>query len=245
MSAPGIQIGSGIEIGAGIGIGPAITLPGAVTLALSLDAGNPASYPGSGTTWTDLIGGKTFTLYGGVTYNGANGGYLSFDPASSQYAECSTSLSDLNTWSVEAWHYYDGTNTGLSPCIVTEVFPGTTGFINYALGSLNDNNPALMAGWYSGSWNMTGYTLTAGAWYQIVGTNDGTTTNLYVNNTLVEQFASTGTPISSQGGIRLMQRWDNPEYWGGRVGIVKIYDGDLTQAGVTTSWNAHRARFGL
>ena len=197
----------------------------------------------SANTWIDSVGNLPFVLYDGVTYNSGNGGYLSFDPTSGQYAECSTSLSSLNTWSVEAWHYYTGTNTGTSPCIVTETFVGGT--INYALGSLNDNSPGLMAGWYGGSWNMSPYTLTAGNWYQIVGTCDGTTTKLYVNNTLVEQVASTGTPTSSGAGIRLMDRWDAAEFWGGRLGIVKIWDGALDQTGVTTEWNANRTRFGL
>lgn len=45
-----------------------------------LDAGNPASYPGSGTTWTDLSGnGNNGTLTNGVGYSAANGGALTFD----------------------------------------------------------------------------------------------------------------------------------------------------------------------
>ena len=34
-------------------------------LVLSLDAGNSASYPGTGTVWTDLVAGRTFDLYNG------------------------------------------------------------------------------------------------------------------------------------------------------------------------------------
>ena len=44
-------------------------------LVLCLDAGNTKSYPGSGTTWTDLSGqGNNGTLVNGVGYNGSNGG---------------------------------------------------------------------------------------------------------------------------------------------------------------------------
>jgi hypothetical protein len=168
-----------------------------------------------------------------------------FVPSSSQYATSSTSLSNLNTWTVEAWHYYAGTNAGASPCIITEIFPGTTGHINYALGSLNDNSPGLMAGWYPGGWYMSPYTLTAGNWYQIVGTDDGTTVKLYVNNTQVGGFPSTGTAISSNGGINLMRRWDNAEYWGGKLGIVNVYDGAMNTAQIAASWNANKNRFGL
>jgi hypothetical protein len=49
-------------------------------LVLCLDAGNPKSYPGSGTTWTDLSGnGNNGTLVNGVGYSGSNLGSLVFD----------------------------------------------------------------------------------------------------------------------------------------------------------------------
>jgi hypothetical protein len=76
-----------------------------VTPVLSLDAGNTASYPGSGSTWTDLIGGLTFNLVNNPTYSSSNGGRIQFNPSSGQYAQSSTSLSSLNQWSVGVWHY--------------------------------------------------------------------------------------------------------------------------------------------
>ena len=49
-------------------------------LVLYLDAANTKSYPGSGTTWTDLSGnGNNGTLENGVGYNSGNGGSLVFD----------------------------------------------------------------------------------------------------------------------------------------------------------------------
>ena len=48
-------------------------------LQVMLDAGNPTSYPGSGTTWTDINPNgytpQNFTLVS-TTYNSASGGYL-------------------------------------------------------------------------------------------------------------------------------------------------------------------------
>ena len=49
-------------------------------LVLYLDAANPKSYPGSGTTWKDLSGnGNNGTLVNGPTFNSANGGSIVFD----------------------------------------------------------------------------------------------------------------------------------------------------------------------
>ena len=66
--------------------GPRIVRDG---LVLCLDAANPKSYPGSGTTWYDLSGnGNHGTLTNGPTYSSDNKGSIVFD-GSDDY--CSTS----------------------------------------------------------------------------------------------------------------------------------------------------------
>ena len=49
-------------------------------LILNLDASNTSSYSGTGTTWTNLVGGSyNATLYNGVGYTSTNSGGLTFD----------------------------------------------------------------------------------------------------------------------------------------------------------------------
>ena len=49
-------------------------------LVLCLDAANTKSYPGSGTTWSDLSGnGNNGTLVNGPTFDSNNGGSIQFD----------------------------------------------------------------------------------------------------------------------------------------------------------------------
>jgi hypothetical protein len=230
----GITITGSVTIGQGVSIDTR-----SPTLMLSLDAAGYTSGP-----WIDTVSGRSFTLNGGVTYDSGNGGSLVFDPTSAQYAECTSSLPNLNKWTVEVWHYYAGTNTGGSPCIVTETFLGAG--INYTLGSIGSG---LDAGWFNGGqwiYTNTGYNLTPGNWYQIVGTYDGNFPKLYVNNTLIATGnVSGGSAYSSGGGIRLMERWDSADYWGGKLGIVNIYDGAMNQREISSSWNANKTRFGL
>lgn len=237
-----LTIGGGITFGGGIGVGPDILPPNYSSLVMNLDA---AEYSGSG-PWIDTVGSLSFTLNGSPTYSPSiGGGSFNFVPASSQWAECATSLASLSTWSVEAWHYYTGVTTGSLPCIVTETYIG--GFLNYTLGYPN-GSPDFQAGFFNGGWQVTptGYTLpTTNAWYQIVGTYDGTTIKLYVNNTLINSTTYSGAIGSSNAGIRLMNRWDSADYWGGKLAIVRIYDEDIGAAGVTANWNAYKARFGL
>ena len=209
----------------------------ALSPVLSLDA---ADYSGTG-PWIDSVGGKSFTLTNSPTWSSSNGGYFNFIPASSQYAICSTSLPSMSTWTVGVWHYYTGTETGGAPCIVTETFVG--GGINYSLGK---NNGGFSSGFFNGGWRVTdGYSLTPGNWYYIVGTYDGTTIKLYVNDTLVDSTNYTGTPTSSGAGIRLMERWDLADYWGGGLAIVDIYDVALSQSEITSKWSATKTRFGF
>ena len=211
-----------------------------------MDAGNASSYPGSGSTWSDLAGsGLTTTLYNSPTYNSANGGYLSFVPSSSQYAKTSASLSALTTWTVEVWHYYNGTYTGGQGCILSEVYVG--GGINFFLGALLVSAPQLQVGFFNGSFNITpsGYTLPSNGWYHLVGTYDGSNIKLYVNNVLTQTTANTQTPTSGASGIRFMRRWDNPDYWGGSLAVIRIYNGAIGASDVSTNYNASKARFGL
>lgn len=215
---------------------PTLTSP-----VLSLDAGNPLSYPGTGTVWTDLIGGKTFNLVNGPGYDPSNGGKFYFFAPGGQYAICNTSLPSMSAWTVGVWHYYDGTETGSAPCIVTETFIG--GGINYSLGN---NNGGFSSGFFDGGWRVTNnYSLTPNNWYYIVGSYDGTDINLYVNNTLVETASYVGTPTSSGAGIRLMERWDLSDFWGGYLATVDIYNTALTNSEITSIWNLTKSRFGL
>ena len=209
-----------------------------VSPVLSLDAANYTSG-----AWVDSVGGKSFTLYNSPSWSSNNGGYFTFTASSSQYAQSNTSLPNLSNWTMEVWHYYTGSNTGGNPCILTEVYPGSVGQINYSLG---DNNGGFSSGFFDGGWRVTdGHSLTPNNWYHIVGTYDGTTLNLYVNNVLVDTTNYTGNPVSSQGGIRLMTRWDLPDYWGGRLATVDIYDKALSNSQVTSKWNLTKSRFGL
>ena len=215
-------------------------------LLFYLDAGNATSYPGSGSTWTDLAGsGLTTTLYNSPTYSSANGGYLAFVPGSSQYGQTSASLATLSSWSLEVWHYYTATNTGSLPCIITEVWSSTP--INFTLGSGSGSTSSLQVGYYNNGWFTTtgSYSLPSVGWYHIVGTYDGANLKLYVNNVLTQTSASTTASVSSALGIRFMRRWDSPEYWGGYLAIIRIYNRALSATEVTTNYAASKARFGL
>jgi len=245
----GLEIGGGITIGAGITIQPTVGVATA-GLVLHLDAGNTSSYPGTGTTWTDLVASRIFTLTNGPTYNSSNGGHINFVAASSHYAQCASSLPSLTTWTCEAWVSYVST-TGSNPAIVTDVQGGDK--VNYIIGVPDGvTAPRISVGTFATNWRSLtpGFLPTVSNWYQVVGTFNGTTHtfNLYINGSLNATQTLTA-PSASYGsgntGIRLMRRWDQTNYWGGGLGVVRIYNSVLDSTSINDNFQAQRGRFGL
>ncbi len=68
----------------GLGHSPRIVTDG---LVLCLDAASKRSYPGTGTTWTDLKGGNNGTFTNGATFDAGSGGSIVFD-GTNDYINC-------------------------------------------------------------------------------------------------------------------------------------------------------------
>ena len=75
-------------------------------LVLNLDAGNPGSYPGSGTAWYDVSGnGCDFTLDGsGITYSASNGGIFTLADGGAEQTAGAQIASSTNS-TVVIWMY--------------------------------------------------------------------------------------------------------------------------------------------
>ena len=212
-------------------------------LVLSLDAGNPSSYPGTGTVWTDTVGGKTFNLVNGPTYNSGDGGKIQFSATASQYATCDTSLPSLPKFTAAVWHNWDGTNTGEFPCILTEVYTG--GALNYLLGA--PQGAVAQGGYFNGGFQLSPqFTLTPGTWYNIIVTCDASqVVSIYLNGSLISSTSTSGAqPSSSNSGINLMKRWDFSTHFGGYLSTVDIYDNAISSGTATSIYNATKARYG-
>lgn len=222
-------------------------------LVLDLDASNTASYPGSGTTWTDTVGSKVFTLAGTIgapTYSSSNGGYINFNASAGQYGFATSFASVLTQYTVEVWHLFNGTSTGAAPVLFGE---GRASYSNFMVGTTGGRTAPLkiQGGFWNGAWQQGttdpgDYYQPANGWHQFVNTYDGAQIKFYADNTLRITKTPSNFTISKSGlGLNIMRRQDAFNYWGGGVSIIRVYDTALSAADITQNWDANRSRYGL
>ncbi len=234
----------------GVYAGPDVVESG---LVLALDAGNTKSYPGSGTTWTDLSGrGNTGTLTNGPTYSSSNGGYFILDGSNDYILANNTSLnSAFSSTSVSHFTWVYPTSAGQ---IVTELGQTT---LNIAW---HDSNIEISSGgvfsfstWHGSLTNKVTSTQSFNSWYYVGFSYNGTTLTAYVNGTSVGTTTFTrqapynngyqtyyalcstddGTNMGTQG------------YAGARISSFSLYNRALTAQEVQQNFNATKSRFGL
>jgi Alpha-L-arabinofuranosidase B, catalytic len=203
-------------------------------LVMNLDAGNLASYPGTGTTWTDLSGlGNNGILVNNPVYNSSNGGNLVFNGS--------------NT-------YVDAPLTKTASCTFS-VWTKSTSASNMLFNAGNDGSgPDLF--FYGGvlSWNTWDSsnnpfgnipaTAANGNWHNYVVVNDAVsnTARLYYDGVLYGtagyRNASANTKLyigGSNGG------WQ----WNGAIGNFQVYNRILSPAEIIQNFDNLKTRYGL
>lgn len=229
------------------------TSPNIVTnnLMLHLDAGDPDSYGGSGTTWYDLTGNnRNATLVNTPTYDNVTaGGLFSFDDTSFEYATI-PNIGDLSTFTIETWCRIHKSLTGKVTAVVTNQYDLSTK-LNFSIGTNRAPTSYNMSfGYFNGSWrNVNGFASSLNTWYHLVGTYDGTTLKFYKNGVLDTETNYSGTPQSG-GEIRIARRWDDAanvssNFFDGDISVVRIYNTDLNSTQVTQNYDSQKSRFGL
>lgn len=233
----GVTISNGVSMGNGAYPG---TMQG---LVLYLDAGISTSYPGTGTTWTDLSGStNTGTIQNSPTYSVDNGGYLDFNGTTQYVSSTSTSTTDLTgDMTCEVWFKLDATaadwvrpfgkGDGTNRTYGLWYNTGLTQFLYQRYGTTN----------FQASYTAT---VNTGVWYQMVGTSIGTSHALYINGTSVGTATATGPWLSSTEGYRVAAASFHT-FHNGPISVVKLYNRGLTATEVLANFNALRTRYGI
>jgi len=215
------------------------------SLVLWLDAGQTSSYPGTGTTWTDLSGsGFNGTLTSGPTYNASNGGSIAFNGSTNYVENGVISLTSGTAITVAVW-----VNCGSSQMQYADILDynhsPTGGFvIQQDSNTLN----AFYFAYYNGSGFDVTPTITVptNTWCQLVFVKSGTSTIGYLNS--VNTVSYTGSANFTGTGYNL--NWGRcisiaTRYLNGKIATVMIYNRALSSNEVTTNYNALRGRYGI
>ena len=218
-------------------------------LVLALDTGNIKSYPGSGTSWSDISGqGNNGTLTNGPTHSSDNGGSIVFD-GTDDYCRI-TSASLLNSigssdFTVSMW-IYRATNP-----------PSGNGEMLYQSADLNDGFVICISTTEfrvetrdrqstNNSANNISDIFTAGVWNNVVLTKSGTTYKGYSQGIYKNQFTSYQDVSTTTGFVDIGRvSWWSPSYWEGNIAGVNVYNSALTASEITQNYNALKGRFGL
>ena len=225
--------------------GPEIVEDG---LVLSLDAGNSKSYPGSGTTWTDLSGNSNNgTLVNGVGYNGSNLGSLSFDGID-DYGSVTTGIPDTGDFTIGFIYQLTGTG-GRGGLFERKPSLPFNGF-SFGQGGSNDWSFTVSGTSDYNNLIQVFFTYpTTNTWYYDVGiySNGNTVTN-YRNGSFINSTTGVSQGNLSTQGTRtnfLIANRDNFTPLPCIVSQVSIYNKALTSSEVQKNFNALRGRFGL
>jgi hypothetical protein len=227
------------------GYGRILTIPIAILttgLLLYLDAANTQSYPGTGTTWTDLsTNTNNATSLNGFTYSSANGGYLSFNGAGSG----SLVANKYNTTYTGKTIFIAGKLNSISTGAFRAMIGASAGSRNFNLYMYSPSNNTYQLHFSAGGFGSfsTNLPYTPGNWFTVALTQalDGTTT-YYYNGTSVNQLSQTFSQFLA-GSTENIGRADN--FWDGPLAVICVYKSALTAADILNNHNAIKSRYGL
>jgi Tfp pilus assembly protein PilV len=223
-------------------------------LALSLDAGATSSYPGTGSTWTDLSGGgNNGTLSAtGVTYSTANNGILTFNGTSGSVTGGSGGGLDISgPITMDAWINDASVATGATIFLKSNA-AGSAGSTSYGLNLAAGGiiSVILYSPTVGDSYHTTSQWIYANTWYNVVATWDGSintsnNVNVYVNGSLAQSFTKNDMLDSNTQTLTIGSQQASVNFFNGSIGEVKIYNRALTASEVTQNFSALRNRYGV
>lgn len=217
-------------------------------LVMHLDAANVKSYPGSGTTWTDLSGnGNHGTLVAGVSYNSSSSGIMVFDGIdgyiSTNYAP---NLDNNRLYTYEVFFKDDiagGFNSNLS--LISNY--GSTATTPYSGFHINVDGTIRFAerNAVSSSVTITSSSVVDNTWKHIVGVADSQNIILYINGLQISTGARPGGVITS-GQSYVLGSQHLGRFQSCQISVFRIYvDKALSTSEIQQNFNAIRGRYGI
>jgi hypothetical protein len=208
-------------------------------LVLCLDAANSKSYPGSGTTWTDLSGnGNNGTLTNGPTFDDANSGSIVFDGTNDFVSIVHNSNQNPSNLTINSW-------VSISSAKISNIL-GKGANSGYRL-RISSNFSVVF--FDRGATNILGTSaglISPNTWYNIVATGSESGLQIYINGSLIVSNSTVfGGNVSTQNlaigaeGVNI----DFNESFIGSIASVSLYNRVLTASEIQQNYNATKSRY--
>ena len=228
-------------------------------LVFYIDAANKVSYPGSGTSVTDLGGSFDSVMINGVAINNSNGGVFEFDGINDYITTNDnfltiTPVGTSTEYTLEAWIYVH-TSAGETANADHIIGHNRAQGFGFQVG-VSNSNPRISYGSRATS-NFYSSEFSYNTWTHVVlsrkptfnfkcatylnGVNDvNSNASLHIASPEeVPNVPAPGTVNIGGGGGRITG------YFDGLMGPVRVYNKSLTAEEVTQNYNAQKGRFGL
>jgi hypothetical protein len=214
-------------------------------LVLYLDAGNAISYPGSGTTWTDLSdNGNNGTLVNGVGYNSGNGGSLVFDGVDDNVSLSRVVQDDftLSCWFKTTQSYQSS---------ATVAWYNGAGLVDSEVGGVtNDFGMSVQVGkvvFGVGNPDLSIQSILTyndNIFHNAVGTRNKTNgqINLYVDGVFVTSAVGNTNTLNAANNI-LVGCINNTQFFIGNIAQVSIYNRALSADEIQQNYNSLKDRY--
>ena len=193
-------------------------------LELHLD---PASYSGSGTTWTADVGNNG-TLVGNTSYDQELGDFFDLD-GSGDYISLNTTGYLEGDFTVEMWWNFDSFSSSYQMLWGSQGYSTGTGLGGYIYGNGTLWTYISLNGTASAPMGQSGTVLTAGKWHHIVTTRSGGTYTNYVDGVQIQTGTGSTASLASNNTY-IGSHYNTPTLYDvdGRVGQVRVYNKALT-----------------
>jgi len=209
-------------------------------LVLALDAGNTKSYPGTGSTWTDLTGnGNDGTLQNGVGFDSGNGGSLTFDGVDDY-----VNLSSSSSLTFGSGNFSIDLSLKISTIKSNQYF-FDFGANRFAFQYYNNFGTYVLRYLTQGiSIKDTTYTLVQNQIYNFCIVRNSGNGYLFLNGNQINSWVDNETYTSNTLNIG-RYGLSNVANLNGNVYTFKGYNRALTAAEVSQNFNALRGRYGI
>ena len=226
-------------------------------LVLCLDAASKRSYPGTGTTWTDLKGGNNGALQNGPTFDADNGGSIVFD-GSNDVVNCgpTNNIIGNNPAAISLSVWFNTSSTSRMYAASFKRYNTQSTLLSITInqqdnGALGANDVANHLGFLydvdSGhKWVTVNNSTFYGKWNQITATVDVNAATLYLNGVQAGQNTSQTFAGPSRGDPSAdftLGSFGTQFYLNGNISQAHAYNKVLTADEVRQNYLATKERY--